>query len=68
MEEVVWRRVLCLSLIYDIEVNPFSQPVVRFAAMRFPCFSNVQNLQLSWVRGLHISSISSHTKCHLERR
>ena len=68
MEEVVLRRVLCLSLIYEVEVNPFSQPVVRFAVMRFPCFSNVHNFQLSWFRVLHISSLASHTKCHLVRR
>ena len=44
-----------LSLIYEVEVNPFSQPVVRFAAKRIPCFANVQSIQLSWFRGLHIN-------------
>ena len=41
--------------------------MVRFAAMRFPCFSNVQSFQLSWFTGLDMSSLSSDRKCPLGR-
>ena len=50
MKGDVWlqqQRDLCVKPVYEVDLDPFSQPVIRFVPIRFLCSSTMGRLQIS---------------------